>query len=400
MHSTVIGGHSGTKATYQRLKHLFQWKGMKKDMESFIQQCKICWQAKHESVHPAGLLQPLPIPQGAWQEITMDFIEGLPLSENCDTILVVVDRYTKYAHFLALKHPFTAKGVARLVMDNVVKLHGCPRTIVSDRDKVFLSMFWTELFTLLDTKLLKSSSYHPQTDGQSERVNQCLEMYLRCAVYDSPRKWKHWLSLAELWYNTSVHSSIGCSPFKALYGYDADPGTCIPTPDTPSEASDLLSERENHMLMLKEKLAWAQHKMKAYADTLRTDRQFQIGDQVLLKLQPYVQHSVVRRSFPKLSFKFFGPYRVLEKIGNTAYKLQLPEDSLIHPVFHVSQLKPFHPDHSPVFSDITKIVDLSARELQPERVLERRLVKKGNNVVPQALIKWRGLPATSATWED
>jgi hypothetical protein len=154
------------------------------------------------------------------------------------------------------------------------------------------------------------------------------------------------------------------------------------------------------MLMLKEKLARAQHKMKAYADTLRTDRQFQIGDQVLLKLQLYVQHSVVRRPFPKLSFKFFGPYRVLEKIGNTAYKLQLPEGSLIHPVFHVSQLKPFHPDHSPVFSDITKIVDLSARELQPERVLERRLVKKGNNDVPQALIKWRGLPATLATWED
>jgi hypothetical protein len=153
---------------------------MKDVVMSFVQQCKICHQAKHEHTHSAGLLQSLPIPQGAWQEITMDFIEGLPLSEGYNTILVVVDRYTKYAHFLPLKHPFTAQHVAKLVLQNVVKLHGCPKSIVTDRDMIFLSTFWKKLFLLMDTKLLKSSSYQPQTDGQSERVNQCLEMYLRC----------------------------------------------------------------------------------------------------------------------------------------------------------------------------------------------------------------------------
>lgn len=124
-----------------------------------MQQCQVCQQAKHELMHPAGLLQPLPIPQGAWQDISMDFIEGLPLSEGTNTILVVVDRFTKYSHFIPLKHPFTAKGVARLVLDNVVRLHGLPKTIVSDRDKIFTSTFWQTLFSLMHTKLLLSSSY-------------------------------------------------------------------------------------------------------------------------------------------------------------------------------------------------------------------------------------------------
>jgi hypothetical protein len=400
-HSSAIGGHSGTKATYQRIKKLFYWKGIKLDVENYIKQCQICQQAKHEHTHPAGLLQPLPIPQGAWQDLTMDFIEGLPLSEGYNAILVIVDRYTKYAHFIPLKHPFTALSVARIVLDHVVKLHGLPKSIVFDRDRVFTSTFWKELFTLFDTKLLRSSSYHPQTDGQSERVNQCLEMYLRCAVHDSPKKWKSWLSLAELWYNTSYHSAIGCSLFKALYGYEANSGiTHLAADQEQSEATDIIRDRAAQLANLKQHLAAAQNRMKIQADRMRTDRQFQVGDKVLLKLQPYTQQSVVSRPFPKLAFKFFGPFQVLEKIGAAAYKLKLPEHSQIHPVFHVSQLKPFTPNYTPVFSDLPHVKDLSARDLEPEQVLERRLVKKGNTAIPQVKIKWCNLPETSATWED
>lgn len=181
LHSSPIGGHSGIKATYQRVKQLFYFKGLQRDVESYVQQCQICQQAKHENTKTPGLLQPLPVPQGAWQDWSMVFVEGLPLSEGCNAILVIV----KYSHFIPLKHPFTAQDIARLVLDNVVKLHGLPRSIVSDRDKIFTSSFWKALFSLLDTKLLMSTAYHPQTDGQTERVNQCLEMYLRCAVHDS-----------------------------------------------------------------------------------------------------------------------------------------------------------------------------------------------------------------------
>lgn len=125
-----------------------------------------------------------------------------------------------------------------------------------------------------------------------------------------------------------------------------------------------------------------------------------MGDQVLLKLQPYVQQSVASRPFPKLAYKFFGPFNVLERIGSVAYKLALPSDSMIHPVFHVSQLKPFTPSYTPVYHELPKLVDLLARQLQPEHVLDRRLVKKGKRAIPQVLIKWAHIPATSATWED
>ena len=136
----------------------------------------------------------------------------------------MVDRFTKYAQFIPIKHPYTANTIARAVFDNVVKLHGLPKTIVSDRDKIFTSTFWKELFRLMGTQLLFSSAYHPQTDGQTERVNQCLEMYLRCVVYEDPKQWKQLLSQVEFWYNTSFHSSLGCSRFHALYGYDPSCG--------------------------------------------------------------------------------------------------------------------------------------------------------------------------------
>jgi len=126
----------------------------------------------------------------------MDFVEGLPVSNTFNAILVVVDRFTKYAHFIPLKHPFTAAQIAKVVLDNIVKLHGLPTAIVTDRDKIFVSAFWKELFKLYGIQLQLSTAYHPQIDDQTERVNQCLEMYLRCAVYDSPKKWHSWLALA------------------------------------------------------------------------------------------------------------------------------------------------------------------------------------------------------------
>lgn len=136
----------------------------------------------------------------------MDFIKGLPKLEGYNMIMVIVDHLTKYAHFVPLKHPFTAAHVARAFMEQVVKLHGVPRSIVSDRDKIFTSTFWKELFTAVGTRLLYSTTYHPQMDSQSERVNQCLKMYLRCVVHDCPRQWKKWIAMAEFWYNSNFHT--------------------------------------------------------------------------------------------------------------------------------------------------------------------------------------------------
>jgi hypothetical protein len=342
LHYCAIGGHLGINATYFRLKKLFHWKGSKQDVEDYVRHCAICQEAKHLNTVPTGLLEPLPILQGAWQDISMDFIEGLPKSEGYTVILVIVDRFTKYAHFVPIKHPFTARTIAKAVYDNVVKLHGLPKTIVLDRDKVFTSNVWKELFSMTGTQVILSSAYHPQTDVQTERVNQCLEMYLRCVVHNDPKHWKAWLARVEIWYNSTHHTSLGFSPFKDLYGHEPNIGL-VPhvTVDTSVTVAKMIEKLSTQETMLKEQLARAQNKMKQEADRHRRLQEYQVGERVLLKLQPYAQSSLVIRPLPKLAFIYFGPYTILERIGNTAYKLKLPEESQIHPVFHVSQLKSF-----------------------------------------------------------
>lgn len=166
----------------------------------------------------------------------MDFVVGLPLSGNANAILVVVDMYSKFAHFVPLRHPFSAASVTKLFMNNIYKMHGLPKSIVSDQDRIFTSKLWQLLFKMAGIQLRMSSSYHPQTDGQTERVNQCMEAFLICFVHACPGRWIHWLSLAEFWYNTSTHSALGRTSFEVLYGYpsrhlDIDVADAAPVPD-------------------------------------------------------------------------------------------------------------------------------------------------------------------------
>ena len=184
LHTSPLGGHSGFLKTYHRVKKEFFWDGLKSDIQKFVAECLVCQQNKVETIKTPGLLQPLSIPSQRWEEVSMDFITGLPKSEGKSVIMVVVDRLTKYAHFCALSHPFKASTVSTAFMETIQKLHGNPKIIVSDRDPIFTGNFWTELFSCLGTRLAHSSSYHPQSDGQTEIVNKCLEGYLRCFVYD------------------------------------------------------------------------------------------------------------------------------------------------------------------------------------------------------------------------
>jgi hypothetical protein len=238
----------------------------------------------------------------------MDFIEGLPLSGNYNVILVVIDKFTKYSHFIPLKHPFTAFQVAQEFMKQVYRLHGMPGMIISDRDRIFTSHLWKELFRLADTTLHMSSTHHPQTDGQSERLNQCLEGFLRCMVHSCPKKWAAWLPLAEYWYNTSFHSALGRTPFEVLYGYP---------PRTLGISINNCASAE-------------------------------------------------ARGNQKLSFRFFGPYKILQRVGEVAYKLELPTSSQVHPVIHVSQLKRHVPPNVPVstlLASLNSVTDVAAEPI-------------------------------------
>ena len=239
----------------------------------------------------------------------MDFVEGLPPSGSANALLVVVDKLSKFAHFIPLRHPFTAAIVARLFMDNIYQLHGMPLAIISDRDRIFTSAFWKTLFSIAGTTLRMSSAYHPQTDGQTERVNQCLETYLRCFAHACPSRWTQWIALAEFWYNSSHHSSLGRSPFEVLYGFPPRHfGLCPPTATPVADLSSWLDDRALMISVIQQHLSRAQTRMKRQADKHRSERSFAVGDWVFLKVQPYVQSSLARRANQKLAFRFFGPY--------------------------------------------------------------------------------------------
>nr|KYP44122.1 Retrotransposable element Tf2 [Cajanus cajan] len=192
-----------------------------------------------------------------------------------------------------------------------------------------------------------STSYHPQSDGQSESLNKCLEMYLRCFTYDSPKDWARLLPWAEYWYNTSYHHSSGMTPFKIVYG--RDPPTLVKytlNQSDPTSIQEQLLQRDLTLSRLKFNLHKAQQYMKKHADKKRKSMELQIGDMVFVKLQPYRQHFVALRKNQKLSMRFFGPFPVIQRIGQVAYKLLLPPTTRIHLVFHCSQLKPCKGDHS------------------------------------------------------
>jgi hypothetical protein len=183
-----------------------------------VVECDVCQHNKGEIVKSPGTLQPLPIPPAIWRDITMDFIVGLPKSGNKSVIMVVVDHLSKYAHFCSLQYPFTTFNVAQHFMDQVFKLHGMPQSIVYDCDPTFTSNFLQELFKLQVTQFHLNTNYHPQTDGQTEVSNKCLETYLRCFASEKKNQWSQWLPLVEWWYNTSYHTTTRMAPFEAVYG--------------------------------------------------------------------------------------------------------------------------------------------------------------------------------------
>jgi hypothetical protein len=402
LHTSPVGGHSGFLKTYHRVKKDFFWDGLKTDVQRFVAECLVCQQNKVETIKTPGLLQPLSIPSQCWEEVSMDFITGLPKSKGKSVIMVIVDRLTKYAHFCALSHPFKASTVSTAFMETVQKLHGSPKIIVSDRDPIFTGHFWTKLFSCLGTQLAHSSSYHPQSDGQTEIVNKCLEGYLRCFVSDKQTQWFKWLPLVEWWYNTSFHTATKMTPFMELYGYHPPSITSSLKEKSKVQAvEDHIENQQQVLQILKDNLTMAQNRMKQQADQHRSERSFEVGDWVFLRLQPYKQMSLKQaKKDNKLSPKYYGPYKVLQKIGTMAYKLELPASSRVHPVFHVSCLKKVIGDKILVQTIFPELDEEGKIILEPEAITDTRIHQLRNRSISEYLIKWRKLPAEDSTWED
>ncbi|KAL4021115.1 hypothetical protein IC575_019905 [Cucumis melo] len=378
-HSSPFSMHPGSTKMYQDLKRVYWWRNMKREVAEFVSRCLVCQQVKAPRQKPAGLLQPLSIPEWKWENVSMDFITGLPRTLRGFTVIwVVVDRLTKSAHFVPGKSTYTASKWAQLYMSEIVRLHGVPVSIVSDRDARFTSKFWKGLQTAMETRLDFSTAFHPQTDGQTERLNQVLEDMLRACALEFPGSWDSHLHLMEFVIITVIRLLLAWHHLRPCTENVVDP----------------------RFAGVRSRMHTAQSRQKSYADVRRKDLEFEVGDKVFLKVAP--MRGVLRfERRGKLSPRFVGPFEILERIGPVAYRLVLPPSlSTVHDVFHVSMLRKYVPDPSHVVDYEPLEIDenLSYTE-QPVEVLAREVKTLRNKEIPLVKVLWRNHRVEEATWE-
>ncbi|KAA0041720.1 pol protein [Cucumis melo var. makuwa] len=372
--------HPGSTKMHQDLKRVYWWRNMKREVAEFVSKCLVCQQVKAPRQKSAGLLQPLSVPEWKWENVSMDFITGLPRTLRGFTVIwVVVDRLTKSAHFVPGKSTYTASKWAQLYMSEIVRLHGVPVSIVSDRDARFTSKFWKGLQTAMSTRLDFSTAFHPQTDGQTERLNQVLKDMLQACALKFPGSWDSHLHLMEFAYNNSFQGEVGEQRLKGL---------------------ELAQSTNEAIQKIRSRMHTAQSRQKSYAYVRRKDLEFDVGDKVFLKVAP--MKGVLRfERRGKLSPRFVGLFEILERISSVAYRLALsPSFSEIHDVFHVSMLRKYVPDPSHVVNYEPLEIDenLSYIEL-PVEVLARDVIMLRNREIPLVKVLWQNHRVEEATWE-
>ncbi|OMO53322.1 reverse transcriptase [Corchorus capsularis] len=316
-------GHFGVDRTYEILHEHFFWPKMRYYVGKHVSSCIVCLQAKSTS-KPHGLYTPLPIPYEPWAHISMDFVLELPRSKRGkNSIFVVVDRFSKMAHFIGCTKTDDAINVANLFFKEIVRLHGMPKTIVSDKDAKFLSHFWRTLWAKLGTKLLFSTTCHPQTDGQTEVVNRTLSTLLRALIKKNLRIWEDCLPHVEFAYNRSIHSTTGYSPFETVYGFNLlIPLDLLSLPLSVQVDGERKADfvKDLHAKVRAQIEKKTQHYMKV-ANKGRKEVIFEPGDWVWLHLR---KERFPEKRKSKLLPRGDGPFQVLERINNNAYKLDLP----------------------------------------------------------------------------
>lgn len=391
IHDSPIAGHTGVTKTLFAVQKRFWWPTWRRDVKQYVLSCHHCQINKTPRHKPHGLLQPLPVPESPWHTVTMDFIIALPLSQGCDTIMVVTDKLTKLVHFIPLKEKATASDVAKAYFQNVWLHHGFPAVWITDRDTKFTSAFWIELCKLTGTDHRLSTAWHPQTDGQTERVNQELEAYIRHYINPLQNNWHELLTCAEFAFNSAYHSAIDNTPFELSYGYLPKAFVDIAFDNPNPACANFVQNRQTALQLAKTSLECARQRYKLFADQSRSDITLQAGDRVLLSTK-----NLRFKSFGVLKFmpKFVGPYTIVRRISKTAYQLQLPASLKVHNVFHISLLRPYK-------EGSTKPIPPMPVEIEgePEYTIETILAHRLKGHKRQYLIRWAGYGPDEDLWE-
>jgi len=405
-HDVPTSGHLGKDKTIEQVKRRFYWPRMDKEIQVYVTGCDACQRNKPSHQAKLGLHQALPIPEQPWQVVSLDLITQLPRSKaGHDAIVVFVDKLTKMVHYVATTTTVTAPRLANLFLHEVVRLHGVPQTLLSDRDPRFTAHFWRSLWQQLGTTLAMSTAFHPQTDGQTERANRTLEEMIRSYVNFKQDDWDTHLSTLELAVNNTKHGSTGFSPFYLNYGKEIR----LPLDDALGDlrvcnnptAADRIRSLAESLEQAKINISKAQLKQGHYVDRHRREVLFKVGDRVLLSTEHL--KLIGDNRTPKFSFKYIGPFPIARVVGSNAYELTLPPNMEIHPVINISRLKAYHDGfqshphrrqahHRP---PPELIKEDGAEVFEVEKILATR----GRGGRKEYLVEWKGYPIWEATWQ-
>ena len=395
-HDNPSAGHPGREKTFELVSREYYWPSMRKYVAQYVRNCHTCQRSKQNNHAKFGVLRPLPIAQQPWQEVSMDFVTGLPESEGFNAVMVVVDRLTKLRHLIPCTTTTSSEDVAKLYLRNVWKLHGLPKYITSDRGTQFTAKFWKELCKHLGINARMSTAFHPETDGQTERLNAVMEQYLRCYISYQQDDWAHWLPMAEFAANNQVSATTKATPFFSNYGFHPNFTISIKPcakNTTGLNAKDFAIKMKDLHDYLRANIRTAQDLQEQTINSSRRPApRYEVGNQVFLS----AKNIRTTRNSRKLDWKKLGPFPIKKVISPHAYELKLPNKMKIHPVFHVSLLEPS--PESPVPGQIQPppppiIID-DVEEFEVDEIYDSRKSKK-NGV--QYLVKWTG--DDNPTWE-
>ncbi|GKB57242.1 putative reverse transcriptase domain-containing protein [Tanacetum coccineum] len=377
-HKSKYSIHPGSEKMYQDVKKLYWWPNMKADIATYVSKCLTCARVKAEHQRPSGLS-----------------------SQGFDTIWVIVGRLTKSDNFLPIKENDPLDKLARLYLNRIVARHGIPASIICDRDGRFTSNFEKSFQKALGTDISMSTTYHPETDGQSDKTIQTLEDMLRACVIDFGKGWVKHLPMAEFSYNNSYHASIKAAPYEALYGRKCRSPVCwAEVGEAQLTGPELIQETMEKIILINQRMQAAQDRQKSYADRNRKPMEFEVWDRVMLKVSPW--KGVIRfGKRGKLNPRYVGPFKVLAKVGKVAYKLELPRElSRVHHTFHVSNLNKCYADE-PLVMPLEGIhVDDKLQFMEePVEIMEREIKRLKRSRIPLVKVCWNSRRGPEFTWE-